>query len=92
MEKNAKYHSGSLLAKIAFTVVWGLGYFFGFSLVSIFSFGLCHAEEFSVLIHGRNDGHHYPIFKQFGKLYLEAQCVSLLGWMLIGSLIYLVIL
>lgn len=90
MEKNAKHYSTSLLTKIGITTVWGVGYFFGFSLVSIFSFGLCHAEEFSVLTHGRTDGHQYPLFKKFGKFFLEAQCVSLLGWMFLGSLIYLV--
>jgi len=90
MENNAKYQSGSLLTKFGFTAVWGVGYFFGFSLVSILSFGMCHAEEFSILVRGRKEGHRYPLFKQFGNLYLEAQCVSILGWMFIGSLIYLV--
>ena len=77
------------LQKIAYALFCGVGYFFGYSLVAILSFGLCRSEEFSALIHGKRRSRKFPIYKQHGGYYLESQYVTLLGYMLLTGAIWI---
>ncbi len=92
MNQTINKHGKSLLSKSIVTLGWGIGYFFGYTLVTILTLGLCHSEEFSVLVKGRKQGHAFPVFKQYEKFYLEAECVALMGWMFASAMIYLALL
>ena len=75
----------------ALTVLFlACGYFFGFSVVSILTVGLCTSEEFTNLVQGRKQPHRFPVFNQHGQYYLQAEYVSMIGWMLLASLLVVV--
>ena len=79
MKNTVRGNWRSRLDRVIVVLVWGVGYLFGFSLVAIFSFGICHAEEFPVLIHGRKHRCFF-VFKEHGVYYLQAQIVATIGW------------
>ena len=80
MKKTVRGNWRSRLDRMILTLVWGFGYLFGFSLIAIFSFGVCHAEEFPVLIQGRKQRRRFVIFKEHGICYLQAEVVAVIGW------------
>ena len=79
------------LNRAILALIWGIGYFFGFSLVAILTLGLFRAEEFPVLVHGRKQRHRFVIFKEHGNFYLEAQIVAVLGWIFVSLLSFFAI-
>ena len=65
------------------------GYFFGFSMVSILTIGLCTSEEFENLVSGQRFQSRYPLFNQHGQYYLQAEYVSMIGWMLLAAVLFI---
>ena len=68
---------------------WGVGYFFGFTLVTMMSVGMVFAEEFESVIRGRQKRHRFWVFVRDGNLYLIAEAVSLLGWFFLATVVWL---
>lgn len=73
---------GSQLLKGVGLFFLAIGYLVGFSIISIVSIGLCTSEEFSVLAKGRKRNPRFPIYKEHGQFHVQAQYVSMVGWML----------
>jgi hypothetical protein len=72
-------------------LTFAIGYFFGFTIVSILTMGLCTSEEFEVLVHGRKQHHRFPVFNQHGQYFLQADYVAFVGWTLLATVIVFVI-
>ena len=82
---------GSGLFRITTILFLALGYFFGFSIVSILTIGLITSEEFDVLVKGRQQKRPFPIFNMHGQYHLEAHYVSMIGWMLLTTLLMIIV-
>lgn len=59
---------------------WGIGYFFGFTLVTMLSVGSLFAEEFSFIVRDRPEQHRFWLFRREGNLYLVVEAVAAIGW------------
>lgn len=92
MTRSLKFKSiGLTVLRAIVVLLLGIGYFFGFSIVSILSIGLCSSEEFEVLVRQRKRNHRLPIFKGHDDaFYLQAHYVSMLGWMLLTTLLLII--
>ena len=83
---------GRWLATIEFLVrivFWGIGYFFGFTLITMISVGTIFAEEFSYLARDQKKRHRFWVFKQEGRIYLVAEAVSALGWIFLATVVWI---
>lgn len=83
--------TGRWLAAIEFsvkTLFWGIGYFFGFTLVTMLSVGTVFAEEYSCVVRGRNTKHRYWLFAREGRFYLVAEVVSAIGWFFLATVVW----
>ena len=78
---------GSGLLRAITVLFLACGYFFGFSVVSILTVGLCTSEEFDRLVRGRKHHIRFPVFNQHGQYYLQAEYVSMIGWMLLTAVL-----
>ncbi len=81
----------SVLGTIVQTAFWGFGYFFGFSLIGILSFGLLKAAPFtetSTPGSRYRESHRHQwwqvIYRRNGNFYLIAELVALVGWLVVG--------
>ena len=67
------------------TVFWAIGYFFGFTLVTVLSVGTLVPGAFAEI--GRPRRHSWQIiYRREGKVYLVPEVVAALGWLLLGGL------
>ncbi|MGI9517417.1 MAG: hypothetical protein ACR2NP_10240 [Pirellulaceae bacterium] len=61
------------------TLFWAIGYFFGFTLVTIFSFGLLVPGAFDEIgQYGQKSWH--LLYRRHGKFHLVAEVVGVVGW------------
>ncbi len=74
----------SWLAGVAITIVWAVGYFFGFSLVGILSLGLIVPAPFNEIADPRPPWSRGILFRRHGRSYLSADVVALVGWLFLG--------
>ena len=73
-------------------VFWGIGYFFGFSLVTMLSLGTVLAEEYIYLVRDRPLQHRYWVFKRDGQIYLIVEVVSAIGWLFVIAVVWFAVL
>ncbi len=69
-------------------LIWGFGYFFGYSIIAFATIWMVQAEEFSVLVRGRKTPKR-SVFKRFGNIYLAAEWVALVGWIFVSCAVFL---
>ena len=82
---------GRWLAAIEFlflNLFWGIGYLFGFTVVTMLSVGTVFAEEFSSMIRGRKNRNRFWVFVRDGQIYLIAEFVSAVGWFFLLVLVW----
>jgi hypothetical protein len=93
MKDNSMYR-GSWLSAIEYVVkvlFWGIGYFFGFTLVTMLSVGHIFAEEYVYLIRDRPQKHRYWFFKREGRIYMVAELVAATGWLLVTTIVWMAV-
>ena len=93
--KDKSIFRGSWLTVIEYLsqiVFWGIGYFFGFSLVTMLSVGTVFAEEYVYLVRDRPQEHRYWVFKREGRIYLIAEVVSAIGWLFLTTVVWIAVL
>ena len=67
-------------------VFWGIGYLFGFSLVSFLTAGMVYSEDFSALVRGRETARRFWMYTYEGKFYLIAEVVGAIGWIFLSAI------
>ncbi len=65
---------------------WTIGYFFGFTLVTVLTFGLLVPDDFSGS--KLRDGNSM-VFRRHGLPHLSSEAVSLLGWAVLIAFVWL---
>ena len=81
----------SAIGKATQTTFWAIGYFFGFTLTTALSFGLLLPGSFPEI--GKDRRYSWHLIKiQDGKAYLLAEAVSMIGWLFLSILSWLVVL
>lgn len=73
---------------LAQNLFWGIGYFFGFTLVTMLSVGTLFAEEYSCIINGHDKPHRFCFFRREGNIYVIAKLVALIGWLFLASVVW----
>lgn len=82
---------GSGLFRATTIVFLALGFFVGFTIVSILTVGLVTSEDFDVIVKGRQTEYRFPIFNLHGQYHLQAHYVSMIGWMLLVAAFMIVV-
>ncbi len=66
------------------TVFWAIGYFFGFTLVTLLSFGLLVPGTFGDIgQYGQRSWH--LLYRRNGKFYLASELVAIVGWVFLTA-------
>ena len=77
---------GSKTILLSRMVFWSIGYWLGFSVVSILSVGMLVPEEFKFI--GRERNRLLPVFIQNSQVRLSAELVGLIGWLVIFAIVF----
>ncbi len=78
----------SVVYAITQTIFWGVGYFFGFSIISMLSAGGLVPEQFTNIGRDRKTGFWKVIFVRDGKCFVLAELVATIGWLFLCLLLW----
>ena len=67
------------------TIFWAIGYFFGFTLVTVLSLGLLYSGSFDEIGRPR-DRSSRVVTRRQGKYFVAAEFVAAIGWMFLAAL------
>ena len=81
----------SAIGRATQTAFWAIGYFFGFTLTTALTFGLILPGSFPDIGQLRKNSWHI-IEVRDGKAYLMAEVVSMIGWMFLSLISWVVLL
>jgi hypothetical protein len=73
------------IGMITQTVFWAIGYFFGFTLITMLSVGILIPGSFDEIGRPRQHAWHL-LYRREGKFYLCAEVVAALGWFFLSAL------
>ncbi len=74
------------IGEVTQTLFWAIGYYFGFTLVMVFTLGALVPDSFDEIGRMRRPLWQFA-FRREGKVYLVAEAVATLGWLLLSGLI-----
>ena len=75
---------------LSLNLFWGIGYLFGFTLVTMLSVGTVFAEEYSIINLGRKQKHRFWVFVREGRFHVVTEVVSAIGWLFLAAVVWII--